>query len=309
SGRAVHTSPSNFTWPSCRETRSSTSGNGDGLLQLGEEAEMVVDVRNEGPGDSFELLGTLRNDESDLDRGVFIRKGRVKGDGLPVGGTATLRFGFKVKAEKPGAVPVMVAIADGETRETTAEKLLLPVLGAEVVPDAARVRLLAHDGGDLQLRGAAHDDAVPVALAGGFAVADARLGQWYRVPTDAGFTWVDGTSVSVDDQVEARPQIRAVEPNGPPVITLSDRTLAVETHDDALTLSGEILSRRLVKDLLIYVNNRKVFFQSNADDAVADRLPFSARVPLEEGVNRITVIAREDEEAATRKTVIVNRAR
>ena len=94
---------------------------------------------------------------------------------------------------------------------------------------------------------------------------------------------------------------------GPPVITLSDHGKA-ETKSDSLTLSGEALAVNLVRDLLIYVNNKKVYFKSNAR-AEGDRalMRFSARLPLDAGVNRITVIAREDEQLSSRQTLFVTR--
>jgi carboxyl-terminal processing protease len=61
-----------------------------------------------------------------------------------------------------------------------------------------------------------------------------------------------------------------------------------------------------VRDMLIYVNNKKVYFKSNAG-LLGDPFKFSAQVPLDEGTNRITLIAREDEDQASRRTVIVHR--
>lgn len=283
-------------------------GNGDGLLQLGEEAELHVETRNLGPGPSFTVLGTLRNDETDPLRGIYIRRGRVESDGLEPGEGASMRMAFKVKAEKPGAIPVMVGVYDAEIREGTTEKAQLVIVDRDAAVTPVQAALAPHSGDAVELRGVPRGDAPVVARAAGHAKADARFEDWYRVPLADGFGWVAA------DAVEAVPPtaapagsgaVSAVEPTGPPIIELAES--AVETRDRAMTLAGAVSGPRAVRDVLIYVNDRKVFFQSSAGRELGDAFRFSTRVPLEEGVNRITVVARQDEEYASRRTVIVNR--
>lgn len=280
-------------------------GNGDGLLQLGEEAELVVEARNLGPGESFTVLGTLRNDETDLARGVYIRRGRVEHAGLAPGEGARMRMAFKVKAEKPGEVPVLVSIHDADIRESTTEKALLTVVADDTTVSPIEARLAPVEGDAVPLRGVAHDTAPTVARGEGHVVADARFGEWYRVPMEGGFGWVKAREVLPVTAPSGSGAVAAVEPAGPPVIELAES--AVETREKALTLAGAVSGRREVRDLLIYVNDRKVFFQTNAAEKLGDPFRFRAQVPLEEGVNRITVVAREDEDYASRRTVYVNR--
>ena len=286
-----------------------TRGNADGVLQRGEEAELVVEVKNVGDGPAFELLGTLRDDGEGGERGVFIHRGRVSvsEQGLAPGAQARLRFGFKVKADGPLEVPVQVTALDNEIREATSEKVILRVVDGQA-PEKEHVRLLPRNRENVVLSGT-YGSAGAVLATAPFAIADARLGDWYRVPLGDGMVgWAYAADVTLDADAQGETAATPVAPKGPPVISFGDRTPGPETQDDALTLSGEVLGEAVVKDLLIFVNNRKVFFKSNGTGA-ADRLRFSARVPLEQGVNRITVIARQDEELESRRTVIVNRAR
>jgi len=283
-------------------------GNGDGLLQLGEEAELVVRTRNLGPGTSYTVLGTLRNDETDDRRGVYIRRGRVQNEGLAPGEGAEMRMGFKVKAEQPGDIPVQVGIYDADIRESTIEKAHLVAVGRDETVTPIDVALAPAMGATVDLRGVPRAGAPIVARADGHARADARFGQWYRVPTKQGFGWVSNEAVR-PVPATAAPRgtgtVADVEPTGPPIIELADN--AVETRERAMTLTGAVSGPRTVQDLLIYVNDRKVFFQSNAGPKPGEHFRFSARLPLEEGVNRITVVAREDEDYASRRTVIINR--
>ncbi len=283
-------------------------GNGDGLLQLGEQAELVVEARNVGEGRSYTVLGTLRNDDTDPLRGIYIRRGRVEHDGLAPGEGAGMRMAFKVKAEKPGAIPVLVGVYDGDIRESTTEKALLPAVARDASVKPVDVRLAPAAGGAVDLRGVPRAGAPIVARAAGHAVADGRYGDWFRVPIEGGYGWVVADAVEPVPPTATPPgsgAVAAVEPTGPPVIELAGS--AVETRARALTLAGAVSGPRAVQDLLIYVNDRKVYFQSNAAARLGDDFRFSAEVPLEEGVNRITVVAREDEDYASRRTVIINR--
>ncbi|MFN3198191.1 MAG: MXAN_5808 family serine peptidase [Bradymonadia bacterium] len=288
-------------------------GNNDGLLQRGEEAELVVGITNVGEGRSFTTLATLRNDKDQPGgRAVFIKRGRVNRDDMKPGDEGTARFSFKVKEglDQPEA-KIEVSVIDVDIRVITSEEVTLPVYPQEKSLDAYTAHLAPRRGGEITLRGVALDAAPAVKVAQGHVKADARLDDWYRVPLEGGgHGWVYSKEVVEATAPSSPAAVRAATPAGPPVINLTDRSAEVETQDDVLVLSGEALGRRLIKDMLIFVNNKKVFFKSNQGLGGDEpgRLQFSARVPLDKGVNRITLIAREDEERASQRTVIVNRA-
>lgn len=292
-------------------------GNGDGLLQRGEQAELLVDIVNVGEGVSTALLGTLRDDGQSGRRGIFIKRGRIKAGGadgesieLKPGEKTRLRFSFKVKADSPDTVPVQVSAMDADIREITSEKLILTPVDADVRPALVSARLKATAGALVQLSGVRGDGGQVIGTATS-ARADAKLGEWYRVPLEEKgekggglYGWVRADTVS-PNAAKGGDAITRVSPAGPPVITFNEQR---EAHTDAMTLQGSVSSGNVVKDLLVYVNNRKVFFKSNASNqAPKDSLDFSVRVPLDKGVNTITVVAREDNELLSRRTMIVNR--
>lgn len=294
----------------------SVTGNGDGLIQMGEEVEVVLDVQNVGKGKSFGAQVALNAVEEDELRPVFIKRGRADLLELLPGqiGHARLSFRAKELLVKPD-LPISIGVFDGELREGTSEKLtLLAVPRGEPVA-LERTRLTAKTGSELRLRGTP-SSAAPVAHRAQVSRqpirSDGRFGAWYRVPLERKlFTWVhqDDVAATPDGGEPSEPsgRIERAPLVGPPVITLSDHGKA-ETKSDSLTLSGEALAVNLVRDLLIYVNNKKVYFKSNAR-ADGDRalMRFSARLPLDAGVNRITVIAREDEQLSSRQTLFVTR--
>lgn len=287
-------------------------GNNDGLLQRGEEAELVVGITNVGEGRSYTTLSALRNDkDQEGGRALFIKRGRVNEDDMMPGDQRTVRFSFKVKEglDQQGA-KVEISVLDADIRVITDEQVTLPVHPSEQGLDAYTAHLIPRQGSEIALRGVTLKEAPAVQVAQGFVRTDGRLGGWYRVPLDGGgYAWASAEDVVESSEQPGPMQIQAAAPMGPPVINLTDRSADVETRDDVLVLSGEALGRRLVKDMLIFVNNKKVFFKSNQGLGGDEpgKLHFSARVPLDEGVNRITLIAREDEERASQRTVIVNR--
>lgn len=284
-------------------------GNGDGLLQRGEQAELIVDISNVGEGTSDALLGTLRDDGSAGRRGIFIKRGRIKAgdkDGKPVtlapGEKTQLRFSFKVKADCPDRLPVQLSAMDAEIREITSEKLVLAPADAGQLK-TQKTQLAAKDGGPVRLSGVRGDRDKQVATSKA-PIADAVVGEWYRVPLgNKQYAWAHASQVKAAPAVQGSDAITRISPSGPPVITFNEEH---QTKSDALTLRGEVNSGNEVKDLLVFVNNKKVFFKSNTADHAA-RLQFSVRVPLDEGVNTITVVAREDDELLSRRTMIVHR--
>ena len=206
---------------------------------------------------------------------------------------------------------VNLIVSDTDIRESTSELYTLRVAGAEETLEAGKFRLLPRNGPDVAVRGLNAVDAPAVSTATGAVRADAKLGEWYRVPVgDRLFGWVAAGEVEAQSEGGnvSYPGLKPAALQGPPVITLVDRPGGASVKTGALTLSGEALGGRLIQDLFIYVNNKKVFFKSNsAPEADKQRMRFSARVPLEAGVNRITVIAPEDEELSSRQTLFVHR--
>jgi carboxyl-terminal processing protease len=63
---------------------------------------------------------------------------------------------------------------------------------------------------------------------------------------------------------------------------------------------------RSLLDVFVLVNEQKVFFRGHSPEE-GDRLKLSTEVSLKEGNNLLTVVARESQDFASRKTVVVRR--
>ena len=76
---------------------------------------------------------------------------------------------------------------------------------------------------------------------------------------------------------------------------------------EKVTLSGVVKDDKYVKHVYILVYNDKVFFKPNSPESKdTSRLQFAAEIPIKEGPNTITVVARDDLGLITTKTFVVN---
>jgi carboxyl-terminal processing protease len=98
----------------------------------------------------------------------------------------------------------------------------------------------------------------------------------------------------------------------PPMISLLTKNL--ETAGESYKLSGTASDESHVEDVYVYVSNqsakvdsKKVFYESNRGGKNARQMDFAADVPLWPGSNMITVVARENSEVRSVKTMFVYR--
>ena len=124
---------------------------------------------------------------------------------------------------------------------------------------------------------------------------------WYRVKGERGWLWVNAQEVSANN-AKSEP----ISPSfsiAPPSIELEPTPHQVVGKE--LTLKGVARCAEGLEDVMIYVNNRKVFFLSKTEMSSRFEAPFEAKAPLEEGVNYITVYARHSEHRVGQEVIVV----
>lgn len=276
---------------------------GDGLLNAGETATILVDVQNVGKGPAERLLVTLRNPEQ---AGINIRAGRSRFDrGLPVGGRVQAKFRIDVRPDRePGPVVLELAVLDTRLREFLTEKITLPVGGSvgavpAMTPEPWRV---VRDGAAL-LGAAALDAAALFHLPAGFVLrATGRTQDFVRVeigPDRFGFVATDAvTPVQGVVRFSALPEVPVptyVQPEldlsfgmnpsqpgaGRPGVGIRGQ-VRFAGHD------GE--ARRKV---LVFRGTDKVYFWTRQGPTTEAVIDIDTVVPLVEGQNDITVYAVE----------------
>jgi carboxyl-terminal processing protease len=292
-------------------------GNGDGLAQWGESLRLRLSVRNIGAGRSAETVGTLKNlggPEVFLHRG----RGRLNLGPLDPGKEANGEFLFDLKrASSTQAVTLLLTVFDNMLGEGVEQRLIIPVSG--------RARSVLDSGGVVEVVGedapvtAGTDPKSPLlgtAPRGTVLQVTGRSGDRLRVLHGAGWPGF----LSVDD-VQALPATAAIPPPGrlrrlfhltPPIIALERYPLS--TTEQEVVIQGYAKDDKRISDFFVQVHSpqgrpatRKVFYRSNLGNADPRVLGFRTTVPLREGLNTISLVAREDHHVRTTQTIVILR--
>ena len=96
----------------------------------------------------------------------------------------------------------------------------------------------------------------------------------------------------------------------PPTIAL--RSNSYRSSADTFALEGTVTDDVHVEDVYVFVSNagakvetRKVFYRSNRGGKVGSSIDFAATIPLWDGSNVVTVVARESSEVRTMQTLVI----
>jgi len=278
-------------------------GNGDGLLQRGERATMYLTVKNVGPGASRETQANLANRSGE---GVLLRKGRFDISNMKPGDVRHVAFTFDVQQQlQEDQVVLGLSVGDRDLREFANEKIKLPIVGS--------VQLAAADGsvttkrqarlfGDAQVSGVAFG-LLPagvalqrLATANGAVKVRVDGERFAFIKSDAVTSGGRGGSEVVFDQVYS---------HAPPTLNVSVGAMATRT--DKVKIKVEAFDSEQLLDMYMFVGPRKLFYQSNRKGADRKSASFEFDAPLRPGVNIITVVARENPDTTTRRTVVVRR--
>lgn len=284
--------------------------NGDGIVQRGETIWINVDVSNVGPGKATDVFSSVRNA---ADANIFIEKGRFKLGEINPGETKSSRFQLEVKKGFTGdEFAIKYAVIDEPLEEFTADKILIPVaaVGAPAVTFEASKGI-----GRIAEKAEIYADATgkrPLASLpkGAIVTEQARGGNMVRVE------WEKDRFVFVkqSDLRDAKGQKPTASKDAnwshyrtPAQISMNvDPSLGGAVVDgEKFTLSSVVNDPQLL-DVFVLVNDQKVFFKS-ATPEDGGKLKFTTEFSLKEGNNLVTVVARESQDFASRRSVVIRR--
>jgi len=290
-------------------------GNGDGLLQRGEDVTLRVDVKNAGAGASGEkTYVSLKNLGDDK---VFIKKGRAVLGAIPPGASRPAALQLEVKKGiKLSEIPLRVMVVDEKADEFVSEKLEIPLAadGPGRVPADGVVKVTVPQ---VAIRSGADDASPALATAAQGAVlpVSGKVAGLYRVEWEKGrFGFVASSGVQ-PARGKREGVITPVWQREPPRIALvPDPALGAPVVDSstfrisgtASVPAGAAGATTRLRDVFVFANDQKVFFKV-VPDGQATSIDFVADVPLKPGNNVISVVAREDEEFQSRRTLVVHR--
>jgi carboxyl-terminal processing protease len=290
-------------------------GNGDGLVQRGETFTVLVDVRNAGAGPSGEKTAvSLKNlgDEK-----TFIKKGRAVLGGLRPGESRSGAMEIELRrGSTSDTLPLRVTVEDEKMSEYVSDRIELAVAREEPArsPASGSVKV-AVERARLRSGASASAPAVATAARGAVLPATARYGDFFRVE------WQKGRAAFVAAS-EVRPvrgprsgTTAAVWQREPPRIALvpDPQRGAPVVEGETLRVKGSASvpatadpAARLT-DVFVLVNDQKVFFNVVPESTASSTLDFAADLPLQPGNNLVTVVARENAELFSRRSMVVYR--
>ncbi|MGO8970209.1 MAG: MXAN_5808 family serine peptidase [Myxococcaceae bacterium] len=286
--------------------------NGDGVVQRGESVQILVDVTNIGPGKALDAFAQIKNG---ADQNVFIDKGRFRLGDLAPGETKTARFELEVKKGYVGETfPLKFAVGDVQLEEFATEKLQIPLSDHPLSVDARKGFLRLEPGTALLARPDPQSGTLFKVTKGGAVVPElARVNGLAKVELEKGrFAFVRAQDIhEVKSGKPTTPkEFQSIPFREPPQITVNvepDKG-GVVASGDRFTLSGTVSDPLGLLDMYVLVNDHKVYF-STVDATTADptHLKFTTDFPLKEGENYVLVVARQTQDYASRKALVIRR--
>jgi carboxyl-terminal processing protease len=278
-------------------------GNGDGLIQKGEQVTLYLTARNVGPGRSFETQANLANRSGD---GLLLRKGRFEIDNMQPGEMREVTFTFDVESQLGDPEAVLgLSVGDRDLREFATEKIQIPIVAPVAVAAASGAVTATSDAllyPDVSRTGDAFGR-----VASGTALR--RLGQtaaMTKIELAPGrFAFVATRDLADGGAPAATVRFEQIYTHAPP--TLQVRTDDVATRQERIKVRVDASDSDRLLDLYMFVGARKLYYQSNRTGADPKHAGFEFDAPLEPGVNFITVVARKNADTTTRRTVVVRR--
>jgi carboxyl-terminal processing protease len=292
----------------------------DGLLHKGEKgetAEVIVDVKNVGTGTAFDAYAALRNLSEDR---INVKKGRTKLGPLKPGEMKSATFVLEVKKPLEDGVPVRLEIGDKELYEAQRNKLLLPAAApVALAPAQQPVRAQV----DTAILATAQEAGAKLATVkkGAVLAVHGKVGSFWRVEWEKGRMGFLPLAAG-KEAPGAKPNLKAVAEvmqSEAPAIRLANVDTShggVETDQDHLTLTGSASDANGMRDLQIFIQHendyRKVFFRTarkpgQQATGAPMQLDFQTDLPLKPGNSTVVIIAREDDDLQSQRTVVVHR--
>lgn len=290
-----------------------TDTSGDGVLSVDENVKLRVFVKNVGKRDSAETFVYLK---SLAGKSIYLKKGRQKVDKILMGKTEIIEFEFDMKEAPKDKkfIELEVDVYDTTFREYTEKKFKLPFGPSLKIEKKKQLRVLTQN--TAAFTGASELSGVSLDLVKGNVVEqDAIVGKWARFSTTNGrLAWfnIDSSTALSDAEASSPENAKSTIENQmfqSPSLEVS-ATSSI-TSSSSVKISGEAKDDSTVKDYYVFVYNRaktKVNTKKlKYGRGSKSTLKIAANVSLFKGMNRIAVVARDDDGMSTTKTIYVYR--
>ncbi len=279
-------------------------GNGDGQLTRGEGATVYLTVKNVGKGRSYETQANLRNLTGD---GLLLRAGRFDISNMKPGEVREVAFTFDVTgALRESFAKIDISVSDRDLRVVSNEKVTIPITRSGLFVKKAEGTV--RTGRRVSVRGQpVADSRVIAGIPAGVTLARlGTFGGFTKVRLEGSrFGYVKTDGVAAANGPAGKFKLEPTLSRSPPLLEVAPAALA--TRGTTVRIKATARDGDRVLDAYAFVGSRKVFYQSNRKGSDKKKLDISFEAALNPGVNVVTVVTRENEDTATRRTLIVRR--
>ncbi|EYF08842.1 MXAN_5808 family serine peptidase [Chondromyces apiculatus] len=279
-------------------------GNGDGLIQKGEKVSMYLTVKNVGKGRSYESQTNISNLSGD---GLLLDGGRFDISNMQPGDVRRVVFSFDVQPQlmEPEAT-LALTVGDRDLREFASEKVKIPVSAPAVLTaDSGTVKAGA-EGAALLDRPDANGHTFGKLAAGAAVKVLGKVGAHLKVDLGSNrFAFVAEKDVARGGAAPAAVTFEDVYSHAPPSVEVTASEMA--TRGDTVKITGTAADGERLLDAYIFVGSRKLYYKSNRDGTDPKKMGIEFEAPLRPGVNVISVVARENADTTTRRTLVVRK--
>lgn len=291
---------------------SKTGANSDrnGLIEPGEAVELWVEIQNKGSAESKEGVATIRQEGT---KTLTFRRTHIPLPALKPGKKATATFLIEVPSSfREDSFELDLTIADVKYRLFLSKKLPLQVFPHRKELTQPQTAIIKEGRVPIYLSPAL--DAPIIAQASQDATLPTKrsFGKFLHVELpNQGMGWIKKSEVTLTRLSKTKKPTGEIQPVvfQPPKVT-SDLGKRIFRSLDGqfLHLTGSISGSDPIKDLLVFVNQKKVFYQNYEDPSLkGPTQSFKTSIPLEPGTNRVLLLARDQNDLMQREAVVLHR--
>ncbi|MGM0555442.1 MAG: MXAN_5808 family serine peptidase [Myxococcota bacterium] len=283
--------------------------NGDGVLQNGEDVDLKVVVENNGKADSSETQVLVKNKSGEA---VYLNKGRETVESIAKGESEVLDFAFSIKElPKDDYIELELTVLDTAYREFVQRTIKIPFSSSTGdFQKASGVATVKSGPAKLFVSSNANSDTVAMAKKDAKLPVVGELQDWLELDLGDRNGWIQKSMVDLD--TNAGDKLSGVDMRWFQAPRIDLNPAERMTSKKTVKLEGKLMDDATIKDYYIFVYNREDGMKTNSRKLDYTRVgsktsTLSTKVPLFEGMNRVTVVSRDEEGMETRQTAFVYR--
>lgn len=291
-----------FNYEIVDDDRYGSSGNGNGIPEVGEKIALVLRVKNIGDGMSEKTIVSLKNLSGNK---IFLEKGRIELENLAPGEIRETSFTFNdKKSESP--IEFEIQIVDEVFRDGITSKLSVPN-NTNVSPFVEQKEDIMVSKENTPIRGGGFAEAPIIALSqqGAKFSSTGQSNGWMKITLNEKMSgWINKGKIqtlngSAKNETSNAQFQEAFE--APPIINILD--LPASTTSKVINLFGDIEDKDGIELISVFLGDDKVALLPSTKTNV----PVSVDLTLEEEINLITIIAKDSKGLLSKQSFVVRK--